>query len=600
MERNTLIAVVLSVIVITVGFTINTVFFTPEQMPSTEAAPGAAGDGDTAQSGAGSTAGTGQDSSAADGGAEAGSATADGSRTLDMLDAAGLLQPLSGGDSTGSTWASDIMTVRFNVAGEIVSYELTEHLDDGEPVNMIYGSTEQLAGLSLFVGAGAGQRVDTPFRRIASTDPNRVVFEQEFAFSDLPEAPFTIRRDYSFDADEYMFELRLTIATAGSIAVPLDEAGIAYRLGWGPQIGPEFQTLDGRTEYRRYLYHQEGRRRDVGTRDFGAEGTAQVSGRVAWGGIAGKYFVALGIPDGPYTFTVSQNPADGAPSGSQFAFVRPAVRTAEYEDVYRFYVGPKDEEQLDRYDRATDNAFGYVELDLGSAVDQRRLLGWLEDILKFGLEAFYRVVPNYGVAIIILTILVKLLLFPLTKRSHESMAKMQEFQPKIQELREKYGNDQQKLNQETTKLYQANGINPLGGCLPLILQIPFFIAMFGLFNTSFDLRGATFIPGWITDLSAPESIWNFGGYQIPLLGWTDLRLLPILFVGTQLLSTFFTQAPQTQGSGNQQALMMYGLPIIFFFVLYDMPSGLLVYWIMQNVLTAGQQYVMRRRRAAHH
>jgi YidC/Oxa1 family membrane protein insertase len=321
---------------------------------------------------------------------------------------------------------------------------------------------------------------------------------------------------------------------------------------------------------------------------------------VAWGGIAGRYFTALGIPDGPYTFSVSQNPVEGAPSGSQFAFIRPAVRTAEYEDVYRFYVGPKDEDELDRYDLATDNSFGYVELDLGSAVERRRLLGWLEDILRFGLEAFYRVIPNYGVAIIILTIVVKLLLFPLTKRSHESMAKMQEFQPKIQELREKYGNDQQKLNQEMTKLYQANGINPLGGCLPLVLQIPFFIAMFGLFNTSFDLRGATFIPGWITDLSAPESIWNFGGYQIPLLGWTDLRLLPILFVGTQILTTFFTQAPQTQGSGNQQALMMYGLPIIFFFVLYNMPSGLLVYWIMQNVLTAGQQYVMRRRRAAHH
>ena len=125
----------------------------------------------------------------------------------------------------------------------------------------------------------------------------------------------------------------------------------------------------------------------------------------------------------------------------------------------------------------------------------------------------------------------------------------------------------------------------------MLLQFPFFIAMFGLFNTHSALRGATFIPGWINDLSSPGSIWNFGEFTLPLLGWNDLRLLPILFVATQLVTSKTMQTPQAS-AGNMK-MMTYMLPIVFFFVLYNMPSGLLVYWIVTNVLTAGQQYFNR-------
>jgi len=133
-------------------------------------------------------------------------------------------------------------------------------------------------------------------------------------------------------------------------------------------------------------------------------------------------------------------------------------------------------------------------------------------------------------------------------------------------------------------------VNPLGGCLPLLAQFPFFIAMYGLFNNHFDLRGATFIPGWITDLSAPDVIFSFGDFTIPLIGWTALRGLPIIFVGTQLLSTKFTQTATTSSSSGQMKFMQFGLPIIFFFILYNVPSGLLVYWIFSNLLTVAQQY----------
>jgi len=184
---------------------------------------------------------------------------------------------------------------------------------------------------------------------------------------------------------------------------------------------------------------------------------------------------------------------------------------------------------------------------------------------------------------------VKLLLWPLMRKSYQSTARMQAINPKVQELREKYKDNQQKMNTEMAALYKKEGVSPLGGCLPMLAQFPFFLAMYGLFNNHFDLRGAVFIPGWITDLSAPEAIVEWISPSLPLLG-TALRALPIIFVGTQLLSTKLTQTPQANQSNAQMKLMQYGLPIMFFFILYNVPSGLLVYWIFSNVITAGQQY----------
>jgi len=146
-------------------------------------------------------------------------------------------------------------------------------------------------------------------------------------------------------------------------------------------------------------------------------------------------------------------------------------------------------------------------------------------------------------------------------------------------------------------MYKQEGINPMGGCLPMLLQIPIFFAMYGLFSNHFDLRGAVFLPPWITDLSAPESIWNFAPVKLPILGWSDLRLLPILFVATQLISGKFMQTPGA-GTNAQMKMMTYGIPVIFFFVLYDVPSGLLVYWIVMNILTIFQQaYIAKVKRA---
>jgi len=314
--------------------------------------------------------------------------------------------------------------------------------------------------------------------------------------------------------------------------------------------------------------------------------------RLNWAALSGKYFAVVAIPGAAdYTWTFTNETPAGLEDGARFYLSRPVLRSSANRDVIRYYIGPKVTRILDSYDRADDNALGLRNLELGTIEDRRFLFGWLENILKFVMQIIHRFVPNYGVAIIILTVLVKILLFPLTHKSFESTSKMQVLNPKIQELREKHKDNPQKMNQAMQELYKKEGVNPLGGCLPMGLQFPFFIAMFGVFNNHFDLRGATFIPGWITDLSAPESIWNFGGFSLPLLGWSDLRLLPILFVASQLLSSKLMQNPAAGTSNSQMKMMQYGMPIMFFFILYNMPSGLLVYWIFSNMLTVGQQFL---------
>jgi len=136
-------------------------------------------------------------------------------------------------------------------------------------------------------------------------------------------------------------------------------------------------------------------------------------------------------------------------------------------------------------------------------------------------------------------------------------------------------------------LYQKEGVNPLGGCLPMVLQIPVFFALYSLFNTQFDLRGAMFIPGWIPDLSLPDSVFHWG-FALPLVNWTDLRILPLVMVGTQMWTSSLSQP--TGGMNTQMKVMTFGLPFIFFFMLYEMPSGLMVYWCVQNILTVVQQW----------
>ena len=482
-----------------------------------------------------------------------------------------------------------LMTVVLtNAGGNVVSWKLKEHFDNEDYVEMIFSGVNEAQAFSIAFGGLDAQPVSSLFY-VNRLSEYSVEFYRDFVSPRAiagTEGRFRLIKRYEFKPHDYMFELTVTLD--GGYSVPgFDFAGNAYTLAFGPQIGPRFEKLDNRYDYRQYVTYINGKRKN-------AKANEVIDNRPAWAAISGKYFTFIAIPYlAQYSVTFSENAENGVPSTSRFNIVRPAVNTPRVTDTYRFYLGPKTQEALAIYNTGR-NEFGLKDTSLIEVASSRGVLAPLERLLKWLLLVFYGIVPNYGVAIILLTLLVKILFFPLTKKGSDATFRMQALAPKIKELQEKHKGNPQKLNAEMAAFYQKEGYNPISGCLPMLLQIPIFFAMYNLFNNHFDLRGAMFIPGWIPDLSVPESIVNFpDGFRLPLLGWTALRALPFIYVGSQLIYGKVTQMPGQQ-SNAQMKMMLYVMPIVFFFILYDVPSGLLIYWIFSNILTMVQQVIINK------
>lgn len=481
-----------------------------------------------------------------------------------------------------------------NAGGDIVSLKLKKHKDNKDYVDLIVPGTSGVKGLSLsFGGVDApaiadymkAEWLDTEHRTIAFT---RTFMAKSTDSNDL--VPFTYKKVYSFRDDEYMFGLAVTLENSVNKAIPLNANGVAYTLQMGPQIGPRFDQLPKNADYRKYIMEVNGKKKI----EMPKPNSLQViKDQPSWAALVGKYFAFIGIPQAPFaTFSFYQGQDPDIKQTNTMFISRPAITASVQTDTYYFYFGPKTSSELAKYEYSDKNSFGLASMKLEDATERSNILGWLEAILKFMMNIFYKIIPNYGIAIILVTIVIKIIFFPLTKKGSISTARMQELQPKIAELQAKYKSNPQKLNQEMAEFYKRENYNPMSGCLPMLIQFPLFIAMYSLFNNHFDLRGASFINGWISDLSLPESILNFGSFRLPILGWSDLRALPIIYLVSQLLYGKFTQTQQTGQNASQMKLMMYGMPIMFFFILYDVPSGLLLYWIVSNVLSIVQQVVI--------
>jgi YidC/Oxa1 family membrane protein insertase len=244
------------------------------------------------------------------------------------------------------------------------------------------------------------------------------------------------------------------------------------------------------------------------------------------------------------------------------------------QDSYRIYMGPLDYSVLSDYEN------GLTDLIMNH--------GWYErtfrpiSLLILRVFKFFQLfIPNYGIVIILFSIVVKIVVYPLTKKSYKSMKEMSRVQPLLTEIREKYKSDPQRLNKETMKLYKEHGINPLGGCLPMLLQLPLLGALFIVFRSTIQLRGASFIPGWIDDLSSADTIFTLP-FSLPLYG-DQFNILPILMAGTMMF-----QSKMTMQDPKQKA-MVYLMPIFMLLIFNQFPSGLNLYYTMFNVLTIFQQ-----------
>ncbi|MBM4299309.1 MAG: membrane protein insertase YidC, partial [Deltaproteobacteria bacterium] len=201
------------------------------------------------------------------------------------------------------------------------------------------------------------------------------------------------------------------------------------------------------------------------------------------------------------------------------------------------------------------------------------------------LHFFHRFTASYGLDIIILTVLIKLLLWPLTHKSMASMKSMAKLAPQMEKLKEKFGNDKEKLNREIMEMYKRNGVNPLGGCLPMVLQFPVFIGLYNALSTPIELRHAPFL--WIKDLSRPD--WE--SLPLTIAGWNfGIPVLTILMGGTMFLQQWMTPSA---GDPNQRRMMLF-MPLLFTFMFVSFPAGLTVYWTVNNILSIVQQHWINR------
>ena len=208
------------------------------------------------------------------------------------------------------------------------------------------------------------------------------------------------------------------------------------------------------------------------------------------------------------------------------------------------------------------------------------------------LRFFNHYINNYGVSIILLTILIKILFWPLTHKSYKSMGEMKKLQPRMAKIREKYKDNKQQMNREMMALYKTYKVNPMGGCLPMVIQIPVFFALFRILGNAIELRHAPFML-WINDLSAPDRLFNLP-FQVPLMAPpTGIPVLTLLMGASMFLQQKMTPTP---GDPTQAKIMMF-LPIIFTFMFINFPSGLVLYWLVNNILSIGQQYRIQKRSA---
>ena len=576
MEKNTIIAIVLSVVIITAGFYIQEKFFAPPKPEITETAEPAPEPVKTE------------------------TAVKEEVKAVDVT----MLENMSSEAPDPDFYKemaleTDVFSILFsNRGGTVKSIKLKEHLENDEPLEMINKNDENLTAFNIHLGDYDSKPLNIYFnmKKYKQNGNYIVEFSKDL---DLPDSagniiPLSIVKKYIFKQDEYLFELQIQMINRDNKIIKLNNDNYAYTLSFGPQIGPEFEKLDGRKEFRKYIT-VANRKKSQAKLSKKKQTIVEIDERINWAAISGKYFAVIGIPDATLYKTVFSNlPADGFEEGAQMFFSRPEIKSSNSLDTFKFYVGPKSGSILKSYNEADRNSWSVGNLDLDMVLDSGAMLGWLQKILKVFLNFFYGLIPNYGVAIILLTLLIKIILFPLTHKSYESTSKMSGLTPKMNEIKEKYKNNPQKMNAEVAALYKKEGVNPLGGCLPMLLQMPIFIALYGLLNSHFELRGAEFIAPWITDLSLPDSIWNFAPVSIPVIG-SDIRLLPILMIGTQIFSSKIMQTPETANNA-QMKMMTYMMPAMFLFILYDAPAGLLLYWTMTNVLTTAQQLFINRRR----
>ncbi|WP_319522737.1 membrane protein insertase YidC [uncultured Desulfosarcina sp.] len=376
----------------------------------------------------------------------------------------------------------------------------------------------------------------------------------------------TVSKIFTFDPQSYMIDLKIVLSNNGIERVA-DSLELSLRSpvmkdkGYG-FVGPS-ALIDSKLE-------------QVKAKKI--EDKNEFNGKISWIGVEDRYFISSIIPgeetEGRMKLALNDETITNK-------LVNPAFELApgsSKEFQFYLFMGPKSMDLLSHLGHGLDKALNFGFFDI------------LAKPCLWFMNQIHSVIPNYGVAIILLTIFTKILLWPLGNKSYKSMSEMKKLQPLMTEIREKYKDDKQKMNQELMALYRTYKVNPMGGCLPMVLQIPVFFALYRMLYQAIELRHAPFFL-WINDLSAPDRLFDFG-FSIPFMEPPyGIPVLTIVMGATMLLQQKMSPPP----GDPTQAKMMMLMPLVFTFIFINFSSGLVLYWLVNNVLSISQQYYVQKK-----
>ena len=408
----------------------------------------------------------------------------------------------------------------------------------------------------------------------ATQDPAAVVFEAGIGSGRL-------QLTYTFVPDDY--EIGLEVAHYNAAGFQTAEG---YELVWNGAV-PFSEDVDYRKEEVSKVgaYARSGNDVDGITLQGDEITDRTLRGNISWIGVKNKYFGAVILADEPAREADLFGERIGEADDPE---VRIDFRASMYvgtpdgsPDIFRLYLGPLEYRQISRY----DGVYGMVDYGWDAFEWMTRPLAIAVFIPAFGFLS--SIIDNYGLVIILFCLLIKIVLLPLTLSSYKSMAKMRELQPKMQEIKEKYPDNPQKQQEATIKMYRESGTNPLGACLPMLLQYPIIIALWQFLQQSIEIRQQGFL--WAPDLSAPDVILNLP-FSIPFYG--DFVAGFTILMGLSMIVQMRLQA--TPASGPQAKIFMYMMPAMIFVIFNRLPSGLSLYYFCYNVFSAVQQQFINK------
>ena len=466
-----------------------------------------------------------------------------------------------------TTIETDIYIAKISsvAGGSVLSYKIKEHLSpDSNFVNLIYPKNKEnllikfrdIDGEIISLKNGWDQKTD--IESVYLSEPQSIAYTNRVAGNSVTKTITLYPDDFIIDIDIDLTELSQNVL------------GNVFSVGWaGGLPTTEKDTTTDKTYFGASLY-QGGELLNIKA-GSGEDFKNEYKGQTDWVSTRTKYFVAALLENGTNRITSA---TISASNQAQELYDISIDLSSKMNANISLYLGPLE------YDRIKS-----LNVKLESIMD----FGWaiIRPISKgvlWVLKSMNRYIPNYGVILIIFSVMIKLLVYPLTKKSYQSSRAMQEIQPEITALRDKHKNNPTKLNQATMKLYKERGVNPLGACLPMVLQMPLLFSLFQVFRSTIELRGEPFI-FWIKDLSAPDVIFYLP-FKIPIYG-DFVCALPIIMA----LSMFAQQKMMSPGGPqqDQQKIMQYFMMGFFFLLFNSFPSGLNLYYTLFNVLTIAQQ-----------